>query len=114
MSITTSLPSSRLLRRLCEAIEAYTYGKAPGDPNTYTLGRIGHHNVVLAFMPGMSKGHSVIMAASFRSNFEGVNLGLVTGIYGGVPRGAENGKDDAVCAEFKCDDNQQVMHARLK
>jgi len=73
--------------------EDYTYGKAPGDPNTYTLGRIGHHNVVLAFMPGMGKGHSVIVAASFRSNFGGVNLGLVTGICGGAPQGAENGKE---------------------
>jgi len=57
------------------------------------LGRVGCHNVVLAFMPGMGKGHSVIVAASFRSGFEGVNLGLVISIYGGVPRGAEKGKE---------------------
>src|SRR5271168_5371394 len=63
--------------------EDYTYGKAPGDPNTYTLGRIGNHNVVLAFMPGMGKGHSASVAASFCSNFGGVNLGLVIGICGG-------------------------------
>jgi hypothetical protein len=56
-------------------------------------GRIGCHNVVLAFMPGMGKGYSIIVAASFRSGFEGVNLGLVTGIYSGVPRGAEKGKE---------------------
>jgi len=36
-------------------------------------------------MPGMGKGYSVIVAASFRSGFEGVNLGLVISIYGGVP-----------------------------
>jgi nucleoside phosphorylase len=96
MPITTSLPSSRLFhpfRRLCEAIEGYTYGKASGDPNTYTLGRIGHHNVVLAFMLGMGKGHSVIVAASFCSSFKGANLGLVIGICGGVPEGAENGRE---------------------
>jgi nucleoside phosphorylase len=72
--------------------EDYTYGKAPGDQNTYTLGRIGNHNVVLAFMPGMGKGHSASVAASFRSSFEGVKLGLVVGICGGVPR-AEHGEE---------------------
>jgi len=73
--------------------EDYTYGKAPGDPNTYTLGRIGRHNVVLAFMPGMGKGYSASVAASFRSSFEGIKLGLVIGICGGVPRGVEDGKE---------------------
>src|ERR1700722_16706339 len=61
--------------------EDYTYGKAAGDPNTYTLGRIGHHNVVLAFMPGIGKGHSASVAASFRSSFVGVKQGLVVGMY---------------------------------
>lgn len=29
----------------------HEYGKAPGDPNFYALGRIGRHNVVLAWPP---------------------------------------------------------------
>jgi nucleoside phosphorylase len=65
--------------------EDYTYEKAPGDPNTYTLGRIGYHNVVLAFMLGIGKGHSASVAASFRSSFVGIKQGLVVGICGGVP-----------------------------
>jgi hypothetical protein len=52
--------------------EDYIYGKAPGDLNTYTLGRIGHHNIVLAFILGISKGYSVSVTASFRSSFVGV------------------------------------------
>ena len=72
--------------------ENYTYGKASSDPNTYTLGRIDHHNVVLAFMPGIGKGHSASVAASFRSSFVGVKQGLVVGICGEVPRGSEHGE----------------------
>ena len=30
-----------------------TYGKALGDPNAYSTGVIGHHNVVLVHMPNM-------------------------------------------------------------
>jgi nucleoside phosphorylase len=59
--------------------------KAKGDPNSYTTGRIGVHNVVLAFMPGMGKGASASVAASLRSTFTGIRLGLVVGICGGVP-----------------------------
>jgi hypothetical protein len=41
------------------------YGKAPGDPNAYTTGVIGLHNVVLAHMHGMGKGSATSVAASF-------------------------------------------------
>jgi nucleoside phosphorylase len=53
-------------------------------------GKIGHHNVVLAFLPGMGKGSSAGVAASFRSSFGGIKLCLVVGICGGVPRSAED------------------------
>jgi nucleoside phosphorylase len=66
------------------------YGKAAGDPNAHTIGKIGHHNVVLAFLPGMGKCHSASAVASFRSSFGGIKLGLVVGICGGVPLSAEN------------------------
>ncbi|KAH6670198.1 nucleoside phosphorylase domain-containing protein [Halenospora varia] len=65
------------------------YGKAPGDPNAYATGRIGHHNVVLAFMPGMGKGAAAHVASSVRSSFEGIILALVVGICGGVPLGID-------------------------
>ena len=62
------------------------YGKAPGDPNSYTLGRIGRHDVVLAHMPGMGKGSAASVAASFCASFPNIRLGLVVGICGGVPQ----------------------------
>jgi nucleoside phosphorylase len=42
-----------------------TYGKAPGDPNAYTTGRIGEHNVVLAHLPGMAKINAANVSAYF-------------------------------------------------
>ena len=66
------------------------YGKAPTDPNSYTTGRIGDHNAVLAFMPGMGKGTAASVAANFRSSFPQISLGLVVGICGGVPIGIDN------------------------
>ncbi|KAK5075727.1 hypothetical protein LTR70_010044 [Exophiala xenobiotica] len=62
------------------------YGKASGDPNTYTLGRIGRHNVVLAYMPGMGQINSTTVAAHFNKSFPKIRLGLVAGICGGVPQ----------------------------
>ena len=62
------------------------YDKAPGDPNSYTLGRIGRHNVVMAYMPGMGKASSAGVAASFRASFPNIRLGLVVGVCGGVPQ----------------------------
>ncbi|KAK1976070.1 phosphorylase superfamily protein [Colletotrichum cereale] len=62
-----------------------TYGRAAGDPNTYTTGRIGHYNVVLALLPGMGKVSAASAAASLRSSFTGLRLAIVTGICGGVP-----------------------------
>ena len=65
------------------------YGKALGDPNAYTTGVIGLHNVVLAYMPGMGKGSAASVASSFRSSFGGIELALVVGICGGVPNGTD-------------------------
>ena len=65
------------------------YGKAPGDPNAYTTGVIGLHNVVLAHMPGIGKGSAAGVASSFRYSFRGIKLALVVGICGGVPYGTD-------------------------
>ncbi|KAM0246181.1 hypothetical protein ACHAQJ_010320 [Trichoderma viride] len=61
------------------------YGKAPGDPNVYSFGAIGHHNVVLAHMPNMGKVAAATAAVGLRTSFERINLALVVGICGGAP-----------------------------
>jgi hypothetical protein len=50
------------------------FGKAPTDPNAYTTGVIGLHNVVLVYMPSMGKGSAASVASSFRSSFGALSL----------------------------------------
>jgi nucleoside phosphorylase len=69
--------------------DGYLYRKAPRDPNAYSTGVIGRHNVVLAHMPGMGKANAAIVAANCRASFGGIKLALVVGICGGVPTGRD-------------------------
>jgi len=71
------------------------FGRASWDPNTYTTGRIGKYNVVLALLPQMGKVTAASAAASVRSSYTGLRLALLVGICGGVPRKSE-GEDDEV------------------
>ncbi|KAK6500265.1 hypothetical protein TWF481_010610 [Arthrobotrys musiformis] len=61
------------------------YNKAQGDPNAYSLGVIGHHNVVLVYIPGWGKVSTMAAATSLRASFEEIQLTLAVGICGGVP-----------------------------
>lgn len=61
------------------------YGRANGDPNTYTTGRIGKFNIVLVLLSNMGKVSAAGTSASLRSSYPGLKLMLVTGICGGVP-----------------------------
>jgi hypothetical protein len=80
------------LRVEVDAVEAFfdkyyeddfSYGKAPGDASSYTAGRIGEHNVAPAYMPGTGRASSASVAASFRSSFYGIKLGIIVGVCGG-------------------------------
>ena len=72
-------------------------GKAPGDANTYTHGRMKQHNVVVALLrqrggkPTMGKANAAIVASDLRHSYFGLNLALLVGICGGVPKAG--GKD---------------------
>ncbi|CBF80765.1 hypothetical protein AN8542.2 [Aspergillus nidulans FGSC A4] len=61
------------------------YGKQRRDANAYINGRIGKHDVVLCYMPGMGKGSAASVAASLRASYTGIELALVVGICGGAP-----------------------------
>ena len=65
------------------------YGKASGDPNVYTTGVIGEHNVVLAYMPGRGTTSAAGVAGSLRVSFPNIKLALVVGICGGMPSGTD-------------------------
>ena len=61
------------------------YGKAIRDPNAYTTGRIGRHDVVVVHMPSMGKVSAASVAQGLKSSFQNIRLALVVGICGGVP-----------------------------
>src|SRR5271170_2423764 len=57
------------------------------DPNSYTLGRIGDHNVVILCLPAGKTGTTSATAAAIRlkSTFPSIQFGLMVGVGGGVP-----------------------------
>ncbi|KAM0264877.1 hypothetical protein ACHAQJ_000393 [Trichoderma viride] len=61
--------------------------KPPNDPNTYTLGSVGEHNIVIACLPkgqiGVSSAATV--ATQMISAFPSIKFGLMVGIGGGIP-----------------------------
>lgn len=61
--------------------------KPPNDPNVYTLGSIGGHNIVIACLPKGKTGTSsaATVAAWVISTFPSIKIGLMVGIGGGVP-----------------------------
>ena len=67
------------------------YDKVPGDDNTYNMGLIGRHKVVVVRLPGMGPREAANSAASFRISFPNITLGLVVGICGGIPKETESG-----------------------
>lgn len=75
------------------------YGKAAGDPNAYTVGRIDAHNMVLAYMPSMGTGAAANTAASLRSSFRNIQLVLLVGVCGGTPKYPESGSETEIILE---------------
>jgi ankyrin repeat domain-containing protein 50 len=57
------------------------------DSNTYTLGRIAQHNVVLACLPSGTAGTNAVATAvqNLLHNFHNIQFGLMVGIGGGAP-----------------------------
>ncbi|EXK75943.1 hypothetical protein FOQG_19295 [Fusarium oxysporum f. sp. raphani 54005] len=60
-------------------------GKAANDPNAYSTGMIGCHNVVLVRMPGTGKVHAAAAASNCRASFPNVKIALVVGVCGVAP-----------------------------
>ncbi|KAJ0417684.1 purine and uridine phosphorylase [Aspergillus carlsbadensis] len=58
-----------------------------GDHNTYTLGSIGSHSVVIACLPKgqMGNNSAAVVATRIVNTFPGVRTGLMVGIGGGIP-----------------------------
>ncbi|RDW64443.1 uncharacterized protein DSM5745_09854 [Aspergillus mulundensis] len=65
--------------------DGLVYPQAPSDTNAYTTGRIGSHNVVIAYLPGVGNVSSAAAAASIPSTFPSVKLAIVVGVCGVNP-----------------------------
>jgi nucleoside phosphorylase len=65
-------------------------GKIDGDPNGYTIGYIGSHNVVLVRMPEIGKKAASGVGASMKSSFMAIQLALVVGNCGACPHGRKD------------------------
>jgi nucleoside phosphorylase len=80
----------------CNAVEAlldkvyetdgFSYGKAVGDLNAYTIGRLGNQDVVLAYMPSMGNISAAMVASNLRFSFREIKVGIIVGVCGGVPK----------------------------
>ena len=57
------------------------------DQNTYILGNIGDHNIVIACLPSGAYGNvsAATVAMQLLSSFQSIRFGLMVGIGGGVP-----------------------------
>lgn len=63
-----------------------------GDENLYTLGRIGQHNIVIAWLPAGSTGiaPAAKVAKDMLRSFPRIRFGLMVGIGGGAPSADED------------------------
>ncbi|TGJ88459.1 hypothetical protein E0Z10_g289 [Xylaria hypoxylon] len=61
--------------------------KSQNDSNTYILGSLHHHNVVIACLPmdGYGTNNAAIVASNMRRTFPSIQMFLMVGIGGGVP-----------------------------
>ncbi|KAL2835801.1 nucleoside phosphorylase domain-containing protein [Aspergillus pseudoustus] len=71
------------------------------DDNTYVLGRIGFHNVVITCLPYGVYGPvtAAAVATRMRSTFQSIRLGLMVGIGGGVPSQGDIRQGDVVVSK---------------
>ncbi|KAL2211353.1 purine and uridine phosphorylase [Sarocladium strictum] len=71
---------------LDEEHDTSNFHKEPKDPNEYILGRVGGHNIVLAWLPGeQGKGAAAVVATHLDRSFGGIQWRFLVGIGGGVP-----------------------------
>jgi nucleoside phosphorylase len=53
--------------------------------NSYTLGRIGGHNIVVPVIPEIGNNQAASVAIQLLNDFHAIRFGLLVGIGGGIP-----------------------------
>ncbi|KAL2802868.1 nucleoside phosphorylase domain-containing protein [Aspergillus granulosus] len=92
--------------------------QAAEDPTVYHLGRIGHHNVVIAGLPNTGNTSAASMVTHMRRSFPNLRFGILVGIGGGVPGPREKKEDirlgDVVVSEPSGSHSGAVQYDRGK
>ena len=60
------------------------------NKNSYTLGRMGAHNVVIAIMPEIGNNSAASVATQLMNDFKSIRFILLIGIGGGIPSDDED------------------------
>jgi nucleoside phosphorylase len=55
------------------------------DQNSYILGRIKGHNIVIAVIPEIGNNNAATVAIQLLNDFGSIRFGLLVGIGGGIP-----------------------------
>jgi nucleoside phosphorylase len=76
--------------------EGEQYGSSQRDTTTYTTGRIGNYDVVLALLPNVGKATAARIAANVCTIYSGLKLAFLVGICSGVP---STGADEALLGD---------------
>jgi len=63
------------------------------EQNSYTLRKLGEHNVVVAVLPVVGNNAAAVVAVQLLNDFPAIRFGLLVGIGGGVPDPEEDGDD---------------------
>lgn len=63
------------------------------DVNTYVLGEIAGHNMVIAVLPEIGTSAAATVATQLLNDFPAIRFGLLVGIGGGVPDENDEGPD---------------------
>jgi len=88
-----ALPTERAAAEaMLDEVHDKPRGQLPSDYNSYTLGRIGDHNVVITCLPAGVYGTNAAatMVAQMQSSFPQIRMDLMVGIGAGMP----NAKND--------------------
>jgi len=73
--------------------------KTDSDINSYSVGTIGPHRVVLVHMAGMGKVNGTTAAENLRPSFPGLKLVLLVGICGGAPKASGKMSDELLLGD---------------
>ncbi|KAK4694509.1 hypothetical protein P7C71_g3093, partial [Lecanoromycetidae sp. Uapishka_2] len=97
-----------LFDRDWEAGDYPKYDIPKHDENSYAMGRIGVHDVVLTLMPNMGKRSAATSSTDLRSSFSGIILGLLVGICGGAPSQGP-GKKEIILGDVICKNKEDKV-----